>query len=182
MLQTQHQLNQLGLRKPLKFLPIHRQDESHTGRLGKRLSSYCRVGRLKQRCEWTKIGGVEVGRIGVENNAERLRVLLETGLVEKEPTKHPVELVTLARNQFEFLAVLVLAPIVDRLEQQEIGGIDRLTGQERSGSGGLELAERDHREAVQCGCGRTQRCFADGAQPVKIGPGLKIGPAPIRRT
>ena len=40
MLQTQHQLNQLGLRKPLKFLPIHRQDESHTGRLGKRLISY----------------------------------------------------------------------------------------------------------------------------------------------
>jgi len=35
MLQAQHQLDQLRLRKPLEFLPIHRQDESHTGRLGK---------------------------------------------------------------------------------------------------------------------------------------------------
>ena len=40
MLQTQHQLHQFGLRKPLEFLPIHRQDESHTGRLGKGLGNY----------------------------------------------------------------------------------------------------------------------------------------------
>jgi hypothetical protein len=30
-LQTQHQLNQLGLRKLLEFLPIHSQDESWQG-------------------------------------------------------------------------------------------------------------------------------------------------------
>ena len=40
MLQAQHQLDQLRLRKPLEFLPIHRQDESHTGRLGKGVGNY----------------------------------------------------------------------------------------------------------------------------------------------
>ena len=40
MLQTQHQLHQFRLRKPLEFLPIHRQDESHTGSLGKGVGSY----------------------------------------------------------------------------------------------------------------------------------------------
>lgn len=40
MLETQHQLDQLRLRKPLEFLPIHRQDESQTRRLGKGVGSY----------------------------------------------------------------------------------------------------------------------------------------------
>jgi len=40
MLQAQHQLDQLGLRKPLEFLPIHRQDESYTGHLGKGVGNY----------------------------------------------------------------------------------------------------------------------------------------------
>jgi len=47
MLQTQHQLHQFGLRKPLEFLPIHRQDESHTGRLGKGLGNYKINGRKR---------------------------------------------------------------------------------------------------------------------------------------
>ena len=40
MLQAQHELHQFGLRKPLEFLLIPRQDDSHTGRLGKGVSSY----------------------------------------------------------------------------------------------------------------------------------------------
>ena len=40
MLQAQHQLDQLRLRKPLEFLPIHRQDESYTGHLGKGVGNY----------------------------------------------------------------------------------------------------------------------------------------------
>jgi Cdc6-like AAA superfamily ATPase len=40
MLQAQHQLYQLRLRKPLEFLSIHRQDESHTSPLGKGVGSY----------------------------------------------------------------------------------------------------------------------------------------------
>jgi hypothetical protein len=40
MLQAQHQLDQLRLRKPLEFLPIHRQNQSHTGFLGKGVGKY----------------------------------------------------------------------------------------------------------------------------------------------
>ena len=40
MLYTQHQLDQFRLRKPLEFLTIHRQDESHTGHLGKGVGNY----------------------------------------------------------------------------------------------------------------------------------------------
>jgi hypothetical protein len=41
-LQTQQQIDQFPLRKPLKILAIHRQDESQTATLGKGVGNYLR--------------------------------------------------------------------------------------------------------------------------------------------